>query len=339
MPRERVFWMVLASLILAGLAASFFGDRPRTVQLVLSPEAPPPQPQAAAGRSWREARFERIASIPAGDGVALKNPTLLRVDSKGDLYVLDSGESQVEKYSGNGRLLAVYGAADLGNPTDVAVSDGGEVWVVDPDRRRITVFSPQGKVARRIGLDQVPFRLALDGRGGFVATFHKAGEDLFRSYSASGEPGRSFGRFFPEDLQSTLTADGWIVTAGSGSFLYPFRHAGLLASYTMAGRPRFLRETIAPVPLPRVHVDAAGGHTIDRESPLSSLSGSVVGRDLYLLSAERQGERILDVYEVETGSYRYSLRPPESDSRYMILTADRLFSASRRGVTLWRRLG
>ena len=48
-------------------------------------------------------------------------------------------------------------------------------------------------------------------------------------------------------------------------------------------------------------------------------------------------DRVVDVYDVETGSYRWSLRPPEPDARYVVLTADRLFSASRRGVTIWRR--
>src|SRR6185295_4200501 len=292
MPRERVFWMVFASLILIGLAASFFGDRPRTVRLALSPDAPPPQPQAVAARRWEEVGLERIAAIPAGDRLPLKNPTLLRIGRKGSLYVLDSGDSQVERYSPEGKPLSIYGAADLGYPTDVAVGDNGEVWVVDPDRKRITVFSPAGKVARRIELEKVPYRLALAGWTGFVVTLHRGGKELFQSYVGEGKPAGRFGAFFPEDLQSSLTADGWIVPAGPSTFIYPFRHAGLLASYTIHGRLRFFRQTIRPVSMPVVHVDAAGGQTIDREAPLASLSGSVAGGDLFLLSDARP-ERVL----------------------------------------------
>src|SRR4051812_18573508 len=144
MPRERVFWMVLATLIVAGLAASFFGDRPRTVQLTLSPEAPPLMAQTAAARSWREAHFERIADIPAGQSLPLRNPTLLRLDGRGNLYVLDSGESQVERYSLDGRPASVYGPADLGNPSDVAGGGGGGGRGPDPRRRRVTGGSPPG---------------------------------------------------------------------------------------------------------------------------------------------------------------------------------------------------
>jgi hypothetical protein len=339
MPRERIFWVVLATLILAGLAASFFGDQPRTVQLTLSPEAPPLQAQTAAARSWREARFEQVAAIPAGEGLPLRNPTLLRLDGKGNLYVLDSGESQVERYSLDGKLAAAYGPADLGNPSDVAVGADGSVWVLDPDRRRITVLSSQGAIERRIALDRIAFRIALEsgsGQGGFTAALHRSGKHFFQRFSAAGEPGAAFGIFFPEEVQSSLSADGWMVAAGPDAFVYPFRHAGLLASYTYEGRLRFFRRTIDPLRLPPVHFDTAGGQTIAPEAPQASISASVVGGDLFVLSAGNGQDRVVDVYDVETGSYRWSMHPPEPSARYVVLTADRLFSASRRGVTIWR---
>jgi hypothetical protein len=130
--------------------------------------------------------------------------------------------------------------------------------VLDPDRRRITVLSPQGAVARRI---------ALDGRNGFVAALHRSGKRLFQRFSASGEPGAAFGTFFQEEVQSSLTADGWIVPSGPDAFVYPFRHVGLLASYTVDGRLRFFRRTIDPLRLPPVHFDTAGGQTIDPAAP------------------------------------------------------------------------
>ena len=335
MPRERVFWIVLASLILVGIAAGFLGNRARTVPLVLAPGADP-RPQSATGRSWQEEQLQRIAVIPAGEGQALKNPTLLRLGARGDVYILDSDEAQVERYSAEGKPLAVY-STDIVNPSDVAVGAAGDVWVVDPDKRRIVVLSPEGAAARQIDLEGIPFRLGLDGRGGFVVTFHKRGENLFQSYSSSGKAGPAFGRFFPEDLQSSLTADGWIVNVRPDTFVYPLRHAGLLASYTMDGRLQFLRRTIAPVPLPEVQIDTAGGHRIDNRTPLASISGSVVDGDVYVLSAESSKERVLDVYDAETGTYRFSLHPPEGDARWVALTRDQLFSVTRRGVSIWRR--
>lgn len=335
MPRERTFWMVLASLILVGLAAGLFSRRAGTYPLALAEGSPRPRSQEARERVWRTARFEPVASVPAGEGEALEMPTVLRLDGRGDAYVLDSGRSEVRKLSSGGRLLAVYRDPSLGNPTDVAIGAGGEVWVCDPSHLQIAVFSTAGRLARRIALDPAAARLIVDPAGGFVAVGVTGGKGLFRRYSADGEPEGSFGALFQEELQTWVAADGWFVPGAPGALIYPFRHAGLLVSYTMDGRLRFFRRTIAPLPLPQVRVDAAGRQSLP-DAPLASISGSVVGNDLHLLTAMGD-ERVLDVYDAGSGSYRHSLRPPEKDARYVVLTADRLYSASRRGVTVWRR--
>jgi len=343
-PRERIFWLLLASLILAGLASGLFRhEGPEAVQLSFAPGAPAPVPQEGSRRTWKTERFERIAAIPAGEGQPLELPTLLRVDGRGDLYVLDSGapaDRRVKKLSADGQLLGSYGAPDLGNPMDVAPASSGEVWVTDPDQRRIMVLSAAGAVARRIGLDEAAVRLVPAPGGGFVATRFEGSAGLFHRYSAGGEPAGSFAALFPEKFQNALAADGWLVPSGPGSFVYIFRNTGLLAAYTLEGRPLFFRRTLEPVPLPEIHIDPAAGQSIPQESSLASISGSVVGTDLWILSAQRdRTERALDVYDAGTGTYRYSVAPPEKDARYVVLTADRLFSASRRGVTVWRRAG
>jgi DNA-binding beta-propeller fold protein YncE len=343
-PRERTFWLVLASLILVGVAANLyhgFKDRgPEIVQLTLAPGAPVPVAQQASRRTFKAERFDPVAAIPAGEGQPLQLPTLLRVDGRGDLYVLDSGDLRIKKLSADGQLLRSYGAADLGSPMDVAVAPSGEVWVTEPDQTRITVFSSTGAVARRIRLAEAAVRLGLDADGGFVATRFEGSEGLFHRFSATAEPAGSFAALFPDRLQNSLALDGWMVPIGPSSFVYLFRNAGLLAAFTWQGRPLFFRRTLDPVPLPEVHIDPAIGQSVPQESPLASISGSVVGEDLWVLSAAGDpGERVLDVYDARTGSYRYSVEPPEKDARYVVLTSDRLFSAGRRGVTVWRRAG
>jgi hypothetical protein len=325
MPRERTFWMVLASLVIVGVVAGSFGRRAATYPLTLAPGAPSPRPQETRERIWKEAGFERIATVPVGLA------TLLRPGPGGDVYVLDSGRSRVLRLSPEGRILTTYGDPSLGNPTDVAVGADGEVWVCDLDHNGIAVFSAAGGLIRRIDLDPPAGRLALAlAPEGFVATSIAGGKGLFRKYSAEGEFQGSFGALFSEELQTSIAADGWIVP-GMDGFFYPLRNAGLLVSYGWDGRLRFFRQTIDPVPLPKVRVDAAGRQSVP-DATVVSISGSVVGDDLFVLT----GGRVLDVYDVETGSYRYSLHPPEEDARYVVLAEERLYSASKRGVTVWK---
>ncbi|HZF11587.1 MAG TPA: hypothetical protein VFE33_22590 [Thermoanaerobaculia bacterium] len=348
MPRERTFWLLLATLLVAGWGASFFDHRgPHSLRLGLAPDAPPPLAQPAGGRSFRPARFELLSTLPAGGaGAELTLPTVLRVGGPGDLYLLDSGRERVLKIADDGRPRVAYGPApaDIGNPSDLAVAGTGAVWVCDPDGRRITVFTPDGRVARRIEPRQPVFRLSAPDAQGFVATsFSDRSETLFQRYSAAGKLESSFGRFFPAEVQTALTADGWIVDLPDGGFVYLFRHAGLLAAYSRDGRLRYFRRTVVPLPWPEVRVDVGGNQSFGPTPPLASVSGSVVGGaggELYVLSAEgAQKGRVLDVYGAADGTYRYSLEPPEGDARSVVLTADRLWSAGRRGLTLWRRAG
>jgi hypothetical protein len=336
-PRERTFWLVLGSLILVGLVAGLFRGGPETVRLSLASGAPAPVAQERGKRVWRTEPFAPVAAVPAGEGQPLQLPTLLRTDGRGDVYVLDSGDLRVKKLAADGRIVVAYGAADLGNPTDFAVASDGEVWVVEPDQKRITVFAPAGAVARRIGLEESPMRLGLNGTGGFVATHMTGSEGFFHRYSRTGEPAGSFAALFPERFQNALALDGWLVPTGAQSFVYLFRNAGLLAAFTTDGQPLFFRRTIEPVPLPEVRIDVAGVQSVSRDAPLASISGSTAGGELWVLSAQGRGERVLDVYDAGTGTYRYSVAPPEKDARYVVVTAGRLFSASARGVTIWRR--
>jgi DNA-binding beta-propeller fold protein YncE len=328
--------MVLASLVVAGLAAGFFGQRAGTHPLVLNPEAPKPRPQTARERIWRAARFEPLQSYAAWQGGFLEMPTLLRVDRRDNLYILDSARSVVIQLSPEGRMLARYEDSSVVNPTDVAVGEGGEVWMCDTESGGVAVFSANGQIERRIRLAPAAGRLIPDPAGGFVATSITGGEGLFRRYSDKGDPKRSFGALFQKDFQTWAAADGWFVPAGPGLLIYPFRNAGLLISYAMDGRLRFFRQTIHPVPLPRIKVDAAGRPSVPAETPVSTVSGSVVGDSLYLLTPAGDG-KVLDVYGTVDGGYRYSMKPPEPDARYVVLTEDRLYSASRRGVTIWKR--
>jgi hypothetical protein len=336
LPRERTFWMVLASLVVAGLAAGFFGQRAGTHPLALNPEAPQPRPQTVRERIWRDARFKLLESYEAWQAGFLEMPTLLRVDDRDNLYILDSARSVVIKLSPEDRLAVRYQDSSVVNPTDVAVGKDEQVWICDSNSGGVALFAADGRIERRIRLDPAAGRLIPDSRGGFVVTSTAGGEGLFRRYSDKGEPQGSFGALFQKEFQTWIAADGWFVPAGPGILIYPFRNAGSLISYSMDGRLRFFRQTIQPVPPPQIKVDAAGRQSVPAETPVSTVSGSVVGDNLYLMSPSGNG-KVLDVYGTVDGGYRYSMKPPEPDARYVVLTKDRLYSASKRGVTIWKR--
>ncbi len=186
--------------------------------------------------------------------------TLLRPGPGGDVYVLDSGRSRVLRLSPEGRILTPFGDPSLGSPTDIAVGANGEVWVCDLDHGAIAVFSPSGSLARRIELDAPVGRLALSPGGGFVATGIEGGQGLFRRYFLNGEPVGAFAALFPEDLQTSIAADGWIVPHAGGDLLrLPQRRASRL----LHGRPAPLLPAVDRSRSPAEGgIDAAGRQSV-----------------------------------------------------------------------------
>ena len=82
--------------------------------------------------------------------------TDVAVDNKGNVYVLDILNSQIQKYSPDGLLINRWGRSvksgdpvtdgDLGQPTAIALDDEGNVYVADSLFHRLTKFSPDGNV-------------------------------------------------------------------------------------------------------------------------------------------------------------------------------------------------
>ncbi len=107
------------------------------------------------------------------------SPAGLAVDGSGSLWVADSGNHRVQRFSPDGKLLACWGERGEGwgglrYPTGVAATSQGYVFVADPQHRCVWKFSASGEPLARMdhGSDGVrlvrPGRLAIDGDRLFV---------------------------------------------------------------------------------------------------------------------------------------------------------------------------
>jgi hypothetical protein len=76
----------------------------------------------------------------SGNG-QLHNPWLMAADSADNVYVADTGNKRIEKFSATGTFLSVIGSGSIA-PNGVAVDAGGNVYVSDVGAYRIVVFAP-----------------------------------------------------------------------------------------------------------------------------------------------------------------------------------------------------
>ncbi|MBN2408894.1 MAG: NHL repeat-containing protein [Candidatus Aminicenantes bacterium] len=116
-----------------------------------------------------------IGEIETNDeNVAFNLPSDVALDKDGNIYILDSGNHRVQKFSADGKYLATFGRKGQGPgefvyPESIDIDDAGYIYVSDPRNQRIQVLTPEGKEARTIKMiDEQPGVIRLAGPGRMV---------------------------------------------------------------------------------------------------------------------------------------------------------------------------
>ncbi|MGA2455744.1 MAG: SMP-30/gluconolactonase/LRE family protein [Solirubrobacteraceae bacterium] len=144
----------------------------------------------------------------AGSGNGQFNhPESVAVDSSGNLWVSDYGNSRIEKFSSSGTFLQAYGSAGSGvdefsNAWDVAVNQGtNNVYVADTGNNRVEELSSAGEFVAAIGWG------VSDG---------KAELEVCKSGCKAGIAGSGNGEFNgPVALAIDSTGDIWVLDSGN----------------------------------------------------------------------------------------------------------------------------
>ena len=97
-------------------------------------------------------------------------PEGVTFDRKGYFYVVDSGNSRVQKFAGDGTFILSFGRngayeGDLEAPTDCVI-DGDSVYVTDSGNKRIAVFDDSGNFRENIKIEslQNPKGICISGK-------------------------------------------------------------------------------------------------------------------------------------------------------------------------------
>ncbi len=145
------------------------------------------------------------------EAAKLKAPWGTVVNSEGAVFVVDSANSRVEKFSAEGAYVSSFGTAGSGNgqlkePQGIALDASGNVWVADTGNNRVEEFSSAGVFVKSVGSLgtesgklKAPSDLAFDSKGNLwvadtgnsrVEKFNKEGVYVSEFGSAGSEPGK-----------------------------------------------------------------------------------------------------------------------------------------------------
>jgi uncharacterized protein (TIGR03663 family) len=114
-----------------------------------------------AGKGNGDGQFAPLNDQSVGTG-----PGGIAVDKQGNIYVADTWNHRIQKFTGDGTFLTAWGGfIDLGNadsandsdkgtkfygPRGVAIGPDGNVYVADTGNKRISIFKPDGTYVREI---------------------------------------------------------------------------------------------------------------------------------------------------------------------------------------------
>ncbi len=104
--------------------------------------------------SLSQDRYVYLRSFPEGPG--FDSPYDLAVDGSGNIYVADTNNHRIQKFSRFGDLIAMWGAwgsgdGQLRKPWGIAVDKSGYVYVADSDNSRIQKFTSSGSFVMKFG--------------------------------------------------------------------------------------------------------------------------------------------------------------------------------------------
>ena len=141
----------------------------------------------------------------------LKDPFGGAIDSKGDLWIADEGNSRIEEFGQEGKYITTFGKAgsepgQLKEPKGIAIDSKGNIWVAEAGNNRIQEFSPEGKSLQVFGKAgsetgdlSSPKALAIDSKGDIwvadtannrIEEFSSEGKYLSTFGKAGSEPGQ-----------------------------------------------------------------------------------------------------------------------------------------------------
>ncbi|OGD15995.1 MAG: hypothetical protein A2W20_07675, partial [Candidatus Aminicenantes bacterium RBG_16_66_30] len=247
--------LLLAAFVLAALP--FAGQKVETVDGVRVVHNSGP---GAWGKSPKVA-LEPVLTLgdvdTADENLAFFMPSAIAVDGAGNLYVLDTGNHRVQKFSPDGKHLATFGRRGQGPgefqyPAWLAVDGKGFIYVTDPNNQRIQVLTPDGKDHKAIkGLEQGAGPVFLGTNGELVTGAPRMrfimnrGEEtpaappkLVKVLDADGKPVREFGepRDFDNEMLDNAANEALMAVDGAGQVYLAFTAQNKIEKYASDGK-------------------------------------------------------------------------------------------------------
>ncbi|MBU1955190.1 MAG: peptidoglycan DD-metalloendopeptidase family protein [Candidatus Margulisbacteria bacterium] len=109
----------------------------------------------------------------SGDGNGeFLNPDSVVLDLSGNLYVADTGNNRIQKFSPDGAFVSKFGEGILSSPQGIDVDSEGNIWAADTGNNRIVEFNSSGSQIAEFKSDEYeinPHKIVARGENIYIA--------------------------------------------------------------------------------------------------------------------------------------------------------------------------
>jgi len=254
-------------------------------------------------------------------------PSDIAFDSQGNLYILDSGNHRIQKFTPGGKYITTIGnkgqgPAEFVYPLSLDVDSKGYLYVSDPGNQRVQVLKPDGKDYKTISFAKDPAGvlrisesdLMIMGRGGSPFSFSLASFEekkelpkIIRALNSDGDVERSFGE--QQDFKDVLVnrvGNRFHFAVGKKNNTYvAFDYQNRIEKYSPEGKilwraDRELNYSTDP-PKAKGEFKRSGGMVSMRQPEMNRCSSGIAVDDkgrIWLVNLKRQ---IKDEEKIEVG--------------------------------------
>ncbi len=228
------------------------------------------------------AKLDNHGRPKSGSGPGeLRRPWDAAVDSNGDIYVADSGNSRIQVFNSSGAFLRQFGPGVLLSTSEVrgiALTAEG-LWVSDKEQERVFLFSRAGSLIKSIGdadsavgeisrmrgltSDRLGALYVIEPNRDRAQKFDPQGKGLlaFGSKAGLSQADKHAKRYLTQPIDAAVAPDGsiWITDTGRDRIV---RYALPISGYAFGGE--IASSSSADEPAARV-VDHKDGAKVERD--------------------------------------------------------------------------